>query len=1143
MWLGVRMAYREGVDDAKIKRFGFLGFVSQAGVVISITQIVQVRFGHAGEILATLLMSGVALNELFGPVLFKTGLTLAGEVGRATSGDPEEKAKSEALAPIPSVRATGAAAAAALAPGRESADEAALSKSGLSSWKADIGKRDLWGAPVSTLTPALDARMADLESELQALVRDVTRGPLQEFRSSAELYLRELRREFLRHHRRVAVEARSESARSALAASLRAEQAELAEKWRGIVCGRSAKLGRAGWSPERLIDAIDQIVDALPETMRAEYEASTFAPRDNDDMLLATRRALLRGKRGVLGFFRAKLAPREVQLRRLGRYHLSGKAPARLEGLAALFVQADQHLGARTRSIFDGIVSGYETLASRLEDPELDLEAAVIALRQQVEQELALALEEVRRITRDGTRRTATVLAKGLVQMKADVLIYDTLDLPPRARRSSRVFQRRLKAINRLTHELEALRRSNAATYSLLAMELELVGLEARVKEALGEHVSRLENEVKRRAVSQIERVNTALQEAIVTARAAIEGETRAGELAAALRAATENVSRTAEEASRVISGLQEELVDERKVAPILDALMQAASSLTDTYDVLGGRLQNGEWKLPAPIATVHVDFREHVSQHLESHVGPKLLAVTRDLAQKAGPIAIALHELERLVAFNVELATSELEVVADEAVPEDTQNLLRDMVTGQLERSQAQVQSYVDSCRHFPTDLGAGMRDSVLGALETMHSSFLDGEISQTSLGAMRRAARVGRFVNAFTRLPEVLRSTSAHLAQSARSLVGEEGISIWRRRLGLPVRPADLALDPRMFAAPSAKTELPMVYRRLFAPDTLEAIDVHTGREKDIEHAIRILAKEAGGKLRSVALVGIDGVGKAAVAAAIMRGRRWKSIRRVTFTEPQTVADVENLFREGSEGQIVVVEGLCWLMSTHPGGFEPLRRFVDGIIRDGARRAFLVHVDELVWKFATSVAAVGEAFPTVIHLEPLTVEELKSAVIARHDMSGFSHGFDPSVSGSSIDRLVARIGNRFRRPYDRYFEELHEATGGLVRDALRMWLASIRQVEYGEVVILGRVPSSAHGALRRLPESIALQLFQVARQGWTDARTQSHLFRIDEATARAQLAHLAHLGLLTEARGVHRIAPHLRGALTRLFEEKGWA
>jgi hypothetical protein len=230
--------------------------------------------------------------------------------------------------------------------------------------------------------------------------------------------------------------------------------------------------------------------------------------------------------------------------------------------------------------------------------------------------------------------------------------------------------------------------------------------------------------------------------------------------------------------------------------------------------------------------------------------------------------------------------------------------------------------------------------------------------------------------------------------------------------------------------------------------------------------------------------------------------------------------------------------------MLAMRPGGFEPLRRFVQGVIEDGGRNAWLVHGDLLFWQYASHVAPLEEAFPEVVPLEPLDAGALQSAVLARHALSGYGLTFEPESSGTPIERALARGLSRIQRPYDRYFRKLHAASGGLVRDALRLWLSSIQRVdEQGDFVHVGELPMPPAAALRRLPEDILLQLYPIARQGWIDAQVQAHVFRVSGTTAQAQLAHLLHLGLLEHhGQGVYRIAVHLRGAVVRVLEERGW-
>ncbi len=202
------------------------------------------------------------------------------------------------------------------------------------------------------------------------------------------------------------------------------------------------------------------------------------------------------------------------------------------------------------------------------------------------------------------------------------------------------------------------------------------------------------------------------------------------------------------------------------------------------------------------------------------------------------------------------------------------------------------------------------------------------------------------------------------------------------------------------------------------------------------------------------------------------------------------------------------------------------------------------MVHADDVFWKYAGAVAPLSDAFPEVIHLAPLSVEELTAAVMERHRLSGYEHAFDRGPGDSKIEGMVARGASRIRRPYEQYFAELHAATGGLVRDALRLWLSSIRSIESPDLVHIGPIPSSGFTAISRLPETELMALFQVARQGWMDAEVLAYLMRTEPQAARARLARLRHLGLLEETQpGIHRVAVHLRGAVARVIRQRGWS
>ena len=303
-------------------------------------------------------------------------------------------------------------------------------------------------------------------------------------------------------------------------------------------------------------------------------------------------------------------------------------------------------------------------------------------------------------------------------------------------------------------------------------------------------------------------------------------------------------------------------------------------------------------------------------------------------------------------------------------------------------------------------------------------------------------------------------------------------------------------------------------------------------------------LLEGASGETLRTVAVVGPDGVGKSAFVNAVVRAKRWPKVRELKLRGPATIEQVDELFEPAGEGHLVLISGLQWLSSMKPGGLEPLRHFVARVVADGGKNAFLVRADHLVWKQQCASAPLASAFPEVVNLDPLDEDALQAAVLARHTVSGyglvFSHGTQPR---SRLEELVLQGTAPLARPKQSFFRALHAASGGLLRDALRLWLASVDEVdEAGDFVHLGPVPTPSIYALRRLDAEDVLTLYQCARQGWMSPEVLASMFRMDIATAEAKLLELEHSDVLHRVDDVWRIAEHLRGSVHRLLAERGF-
>ena len=1106
IYLGTMVASRLTGAPRTVTRFAWLGFVSQAGVVIALATKARETFGgEIGEALFSLILAGVAINEVIGPVLLQFGLGFAGEVGDDSPDDGAEPA---------------------VAPRRGS----------VTPWRAPTGDRAaLWGMPLPTDQPALDNAVEDFGRDLRAIARDLTWLPLSDLRRDSEAWLRQLRREFLRVARRASVR---KGVPEELARELRNDIGELGERWRDLVLDLAARSQRVDrWSPLELVEAIDEQLAQVPERFEARIHADELAPRQ-ESRWRRFRRWLLRWRNRIIP------VRREVPLRQLVRYQFGGEVPARLEGLAALLVNAELHLADRVTALFGLAAEGFEATAQVAEDEGQEGAASRLAdLRIEVDAEFRLAIEELSAISEDGSVRVERVLGTALQQLRRDVREIGTPDLPLRHRRYSRVFGRRNHGLTVLGPGLRTARAGVHSRLQQLALELELVGLEGRVRDVVRSQTDQLTRMLRGRGPTQLRRVDTTLSEWLEQAREQLLEPPAARKLAVTLRSSAEPVIHQLAEANEVVRSLETQVASEAWVNELLTALRGEVQQLTDAYAVPHHRPITGEWALPEAVPTSDLPFRQLVSGFLEIQVTRDLLDLTVKLGTHIRTMVDTLEEVERGLAFNVELAASELEVLDEDApVGAEAGELVNATVLGAVGRSHERLAELAETVSSEVANAQQRVHDAIVGGLGKIHTAILDGQVTELRNLWLRDSARgFARQARRWAVLP----ATGDRVGRLVRSALGEDRLLAIRTFLGLPEvgdeRDLNLALQP-----PVPAVDVPLVYRRLFSEHALEAGDLLAGRQRELDRVRTALASPSG--FRSAAVVGLDLQAAVALVNAATRSAqpiRWSP------DQPVSVAEVDAWFDDlpRNGGKTVILYDLRWLFVRRPQGFDPLLQLVNRLVRDGGRNSFVVIADQSVWDYAVRVSGLKEAMGMVLQLQRLTTDQLEQALMSRHAMSGFGVEFVADGDlGWQIQHVLMRGEDRERNRRKAWFRTLHAASAGVLQDALRLWMASIVEVDRQQTIVrIGSVPRPPLTRLAQLPEADLLTLVEVSRQGWIDAEQHAALFQSTTGWSEAHLAQLRHVGLLVpDGAGdqpVLRIAAHLRAPLHRALTRRGWA
>jgi hypothetical protein len=68
-------------DPPLLKRWGWSSLISQAGLTLGLSVVIESAFPALGSAFRSLVIATVAINEIVGPVLFKFALDRVGESG------------------------------------------------------------------------------------------------------------------------------------------------------------------------------------------------------------------------------------------------------------------------------------------------------------------------------------------------------------------------------------------------------------------------------------------------------------------------------------------------------------------------------------------------------------------------------------------------------------------------------------------------------------------------------------------------------------------------------------------------------------------------------------------------------------------------------------------------------------------------------------------------------------------------------------------------------------------------------------------------------------------------------------------------------------------------------------------------------
>ncbi|RME26794.1 MAG: hypothetical protein D6798_05935, partial [Deltaproteobacteria bacterium] len=1043
----------------------------------------------------------------------------------------------------------------------------------LAQWLPEPGRPDFdpWGGAPRTGEARLDEAARELQRDLDAMVRDLRSGVVARRRETALAFVQLLRKEFLRTHRRLMVEgANLDLGPEQLRAAFYAERGALAGRWKNLLLDRSSSVDyRAERAAiEGLLAGIDRACLALPAAITAPLTPEQIAPDSDDPGPVAWRKRLARARVSLARLTGSAPPLRVIEVRNIARYVMVGRAPVLLRDAVGMLVLEERFLLAQARNLFEVFDHTVEQALSRLtpdspadegadEDTEFpdellaERQAVLTALRDEMEEELRLMVEGVDRFADETVRVTASALGRAYRELTDKLRHAGTPYLTPRDYRFSRIYEHSRAATTTLFTGLDHARDFTRGTAAALAMELDVVRLTESVRGETERVARQARRDVLGRMSRQLSRVQQAMDDAVVEVGALLRDPpedpeqilARIDEIMAPLRRVVDEVVGIAQQFRATVNS-------QTPFDGLMLTLAGAVDSLTERFVVVfdpGGPVGRGI--PPAPVL-VEIPFRDLVRSFIETETGRELATQAERLSEQVQAYASGIEDIDRMLVFHGELARAELEARPPGPLPRESLEVLEESLSGTLRRQARRATELERGTEELAEAIDAGVRRAVLGSLERLRDLLLSGQVAEIRARLAQRTLAQGRreLKSAATRAAGL----AGQLLHLARATFGEDALHEARKIVGLPEPGADHPPGPEDFAPPAERVEIPVAYRRLFSDAALEAGDMLVGRQEEVARLRNVLLGRGKGVSRAVAIVGVGGMGQGAVMQALVRGLGERAkVHRFELEAPgldiAAVDEMLTLARQAAmhdRPTVIMVDGFRWLFDIRPDGFRVLHRFVTGVVETSSRVGWLLAAERPVWAYADRVVPLHDAFPERMDLRPLDPEGLRRAILDRHAMSGYRLEIrrpDDSLAWWIREVLSPRALER-RLYEDHYFRELHKDSGGILRDALHLWMASITAIDTDtDTVWIGSPPQPPNRALRELPDDLIITLRQVARSGRITPASHAVQFQVPVEMSRALLTRLAHWGLLKRCEGdSFSFQPDMAGAIYRVLRER---
>jgi hypothetical protein len=232
----------------------------------------------------------------------------------------------------------------------------------------------------------------------------------------------------------------------------------------------------------------------------------------------------------------------------------------------------------------------------------------------------------------------------------------------------------------------------------------------------------------------------------------------------------------------------------------------------------------------------------------------------------------------------------------------------------------------------------------------------------------------------------------------------------------------------------------------------------------------------------------------------------------------------------------RVIVLEDVEKTFLRQVGHLSAIRALQGLIAATSATTLWILAINQVAFRLLDSTVQFGHTFSHQINAGTAQLDELRRAVMLRHNLSGQRLEF---LSGDSIG-IWSTLPKRFRKNPDaesRFFSALSQQSNGVFRTAFNIWLAHVDRVEFGTMNMKPITTPDLAGIIGSLKSSDVFTLLAVLEHDGLAPAEHASIFQKGLAASQSQLDELVSREVLEYE--VNRAACRIRPQAMRVVNE----